>query len=91
MAAPKRRYSKEEFARRGNALVEETVRPSLSEAEADQFVAIDIESGEFELDRNELKAVDRLRRRIADPLIWLTHVSQGYLHRFGVSVARGCG
>jgi hypothetical protein len=83
MTASKRRYSKEELARRGDVLVESKVRPHLTVADEDKFVAIDIETGEYELDKNEMKAADRLRKRIADPQIWLVHVTLGYLHRFG--------
>jgi hypothetical protein len=83
MPTNQRRYSKEEFARRGDALVAKRVRPNLTAADEDKFVAIDIETGEYELDKNEMKAVDRLRRRLADPQIWLVHVTLGYLHRFG--------
>lgn len=84
MAANKRRYSKEEFARRGDALVEHKVRPHLTPADKDKFVAIDIETGEYELDKNAMKAADRLRKRVPDPQIWLVHVTFGYLHRFGL-------
>ena len=89
MAANKRRYSKKEFARRGDALVASKVRPNLKPADADKFVAIDIETGEYELDENEMKAADRLRKRVADPQIWLVHVTLGYLHRFGGHGLRG--
>ena len=41
MASTPRRYSKAEFARRGDALVESTVRPNLTAAGEDKFVAID--------------------------------------------------
>src|SRR5260370_12042599 len=82
MATTERRYSKEEFARRGDALVESKVRPHLTPSDEDKFVAIDIETGEYELDKNEMKAADRLRRRVPDPQIWLVHISLGYLHRF---------
>jgi hypothetical protein len=60
MATAKRRYSKEEFARRGDALVVSKVRPRLTAADEDKFVAIDIETGEYELDKDEMKAADRL-------------------------------
>ena len=83
MAATIRRYSKEDFARRGDALVESKVRPRLTAADNDKFVAIDIESGEYELDKNEMKAAERLRQRVSDAQIWLVHVTSGYLHRFG--------
>jgi hypothetical protein len=47
MATTKRRYGKKEFARRGDALVESKVRPHLTAADKDRFVAIDIETGEY--------------------------------------------
>jgi hypothetical protein len=89
MGDSKRRYSKEEFARCGDALVESKVRPNLTAADADKFVAIDIETGEYELDKDEKKAADRLRKRLPDPQIWLVHVTLGYLHRFGGHGMRG--
>jgi hypothetical protein len=89
MATTKRRYSKEEFARRGDALVASKVRPHLTAADEDKFVAIDIETGEYELDKNEMKAADRLCKRVRDPQIWLVHVTLDYLHRFGGHGLRG--
>jgi hypothetical protein len=68
MAAAQRRYNKAEFARRGDALVASKVRPHLTEADEDKFVAIDIETGEYELDKNEMKAAARLRKRVSNPL-----------------------
>ena len=82
MTATQRRYSKEEFARRGEAFIASKVRPHLTPADEDKFVAIDIETGQYELDKNEMKTADRLRKRVADPQICLVHVSLGYLHRF---------
>jgi hypothetical protein len=38
MASAKRRYSKSEFTRRGDALVESKVRPHLTPADQDKFV-----------------------------------------------------
>jgi hypothetical protein len=82
-------YSKEEFARRGDALVDSKVRPNLTEGDEDKFVAIDIEAGEYKLHKNEMKAADWLRKRVPDPQIWLVHVTLGYLHRFGGHGVRG--
>jgi hypothetical protein len=89
MAAAKRRYSKEEFVRRGESLVESKVRPHLTAADAEKFVAVDIETGEYELDKNEMKATARIRKRVPDAQIWLVHVTLGYLHRFGGHSLRG--
>jgi hypothetical protein len=89
LAFTKRCYSKQEFARRGDALVESKIRPHLTAADEGKFVALDIETGEYELDKNEMKAVARLRKRVPDPQTWLVHVAVGYLHRFGGHGLRG--
>src|SRR5438876_8973608 len=65
-ASTKRRYSNTVLAHRGDALVERKVRPNLAAADENKFVAIDTETGEYELDKNEMKAVDRLRKRVAE-------------------------
>jgi len=83
MAPTKRRYSKEEFARRGDAIYEADVLPRLTAADEGTFVAIDIETGNFELDVDELAVCDKLSARIPDAQIWLVKVGSRYLHRFG--------
>jgi hypothetical protein len=77
------RYSKEEFARRGDAIYDRAVRPTLKDRDNGKFVAIDIETGEFEIDPEEIAACDRLEARVEDPQIWLTRVGLGYARRFG--------
>ena len=64
MAATNRRYSKEEFARRGDAIYEQEVHPQLKAGDDGRFAAIDIESGEFAIDADEMKAGNKLRKRI---------------------------
>jgi hypothetical protein len=56
MSAIQPRYSKEEFARRGDAIYERDVRPAVEAEHAGEFVAIDIESGAYEVDADELAA-----------------------------------
>jgi len=77
------RYSKEEFARRGDAIYDRLVKPVVKKADHGKFVAIDIESGEFEIDADEMIACDRLEARVPDPQVWLTRVGLGYARRFG--------
>ena len=82
-SSAKRRYSKEDFAARGDALYENVVRPHLTSSDDGKFVAIDVDSGAFEIDAEELKACDRLRARARDAQIWLVRVGSRYVHRFG--------
>ena len=83
MAATERRYSKEVFARRGDAIYEKEVRPQLRAADDGKFAAIDIESGEFAIDADELKAGNKLRKRIPDAQIWMVRVGHRSVHRIG--------
>lgn len=83
MASTKRRYSKEEFARRGDTIYETDVRPHLKPDDDGKFAAIDIESGAYEIDVDELTACDKLSARIPEAQIWLVRIGSRYLHRFG--------
>jgi hypothetical protein len=89
MASTHRRYSKEEFARRGDAIYEKDIRPNLKAEEDGKFIAIDIETGAYELGTDELEACDRLRARLPGAQVWLKQVGSPYLHRFGGRGPRG--
>lgn len=78
------RYSKEEFAQRGDEIYERDVRPRIDEtSNAGKFVAIDIETGAYEIDVDELTASDRLLARYPEAQIWLRRVGSRYVRRFG--------
>jgi hypothetical protein len=77
------RYSKEEFARRGDEIYDRDILPKLNPADNGKIVAIDIETGDYEIDRAELSASDRLSSRHPDAQIWLRRVGSRYLYRFG--------
>jgi hypothetical protein len=83
MAATKRRYRKEEFARRGDEVYATQVRPHLKASDEGKFAAIDIESGAYEVDADELKAVHRLRARLPEAQIWMVRVGYRSVHRIG--------
>lgn len=76
-------YSMEEFARRGDERYEGDIRPRLGPGNDGKFVAIDIETGDYELAADELTAIDQLLARRPDAQIWLTRVGLGYTYRFG--------
>ena len=88
MAAMKPRYNKEEFAKRGDAIFEKDIRPRLkNEAERD-FVAIDIETGAYEIDANEMAVCDRLRVRVPDAQVWIRRVGSPFVRSFGGRMRR---
>ena len=83
MAIRQRRYPKEQFARLGNDIYEQTIRPQVEADNHGKYVAIDIETGAWELDASEILAGDRLRARLPDAQTWMIRVGFGYIRRFG--------
>jgi hypothetical protein len=83
MASVKRRYSKEEFARRGDAIYEKDIFPKLAAKDAGKFLAIDIETGEYEIAAVEMKAGDKLLARLPGAQIWMVRIGYASTHSFG--------
>lgn len=75
--------SKEEFARRGDEIYESQVRPQIEEGNYGKIVAIDIETGDFEVDKSEIAACDRLEVRHPDAQIWIVRIGSRHVRRFG--------
>src|SRR4051794_10540488 len=71
MPLHQRRYPKEELARRGREIYERDVKPRLEKADEGKFVLIDIESGDWEMDSDEMGAPDRLYARRPDGQMWM--------------------
>ena len=81
MAVLEPRYSKEEFAQRGQTIYERDIRPHLGAGDDGKFVAIDIETGAYELDRDDYTATERLLSRHPHAQIWLLRVGQRTAYR----------
>ncbi|MEC4814416.1 MAG: hypothetical protein SAK29_14240 [Scytonema sp. PMC 1069.18] len=77
------RYSKEEFARAGDEIYETQVRSQVEEGNHGKIVAIDIETGDFEVDKSEIAACDRLETRHPDAQIWIVRIGSRHVRRFG--------
>jgi len=77
------RYSKEEFARRRDEIYERDIGPLVEASNEGKFVAIDIETGAYEVDADEISASDRLLARNPDAQVWLRRVGSRYVRRFG--------
>ena len=83
MDSVKRRHSKEEFARRGDAIYEKDILPKLQAKDVGKFLAIDIETGEYEIAADEMKAGDKLRVRLPEAQIWMVRVGYPAARSFG--------
>ena len=77
------RYSKEEFAQRGDLIYQTQIRPQVELGNQGKIVAIDLETGDFEIDAREISACNRLEARHPDAQIWIVRVGSRYVRRFG--------
>jgi len=77
------RYGKDEHARRGTALYEQQVRPLVEADNHGRVVAIDVDTGQFEMAENTLTASERLLARLPDAQIWCVRIGHPAVHRFG--------
>jgi hypothetical protein len=77
------RYSKEEFARRGNEIYQSQIRSQVEEGNDGKIVAIDIETAAFEVADNTIEATDRLYDRYPDAQPWVIRIGHRAVYRFG--------
>ena len=78
------RYSKEEFAQRGHRFYESQVRSQVEEGNHGRIVAIDIETGAFEVADESLSAAKQLLNRCPDAQIFGIRIGHRAVHRFGL-------
>ena len=83
MSNPQPRYSKEEFAQRGDQIYEAQVRPQVETDNHGKIVAIDIETGAFEIANDTMTAARRLREKLPDSQTWVVRIGYRAVHRFG--------
>ena len=78
------RYSKEEFARRGHEIYKSKVRSQVEEGNHGRIVAIDIETGAFEIADESIAAAKQLLKRCPDAQIFGIRIGHLAVHRFGL-------
>jgi hypothetical protein len=87
MDSPKPRYSKEEHARRGVEIYERDIRARIEPDNKGRIVAIDVDSGAWEIADDSLTAARRLQERCPEAQTWCIRIGFSAVHRFGPRVA----
>jgi hypothetical protein len=75
------RYPDEEFARRGKEIYSK-IKHLVDEGNHGKILAIDIETGEYEVDESDIVAVDRLFARLPDPQVFCLRIGYRTVLRF---------
>jgi hypothetical protein len=83
MTVRQRHYSKEEMARRGQELYEAGIQQQVEAGNEGKIVAIDIETGDFEVDENIVPATNRLFERHPDAQPWGIRIGHRAVYHFG--------
>jgi hypothetical protein len=83
------RYDNAEFTRRGKELYQTQVRAKVEAGNQGRIVAIDIDTGEFEVGDTVLAASGRLLARLPDAQIWCVRIGEGPVRKFGPAMRRG--
>jgi hypothetical protein len=83
MTIRQRRYSKEELAQRGQALYETVIQQQVETGNDGKIVAIDIETGAFEVDENIVPATNRLFEQYPNAQPWVIRIGHRAVDHFG--------
>lgn len=70
---PNRRH---EVIARGERLYQTTILPRVEPAHAGEFVVLDVESGEYEVDADKVAALDRLTARQPDAVPYIVRAGR---------------
>jgi hypothetical protein len=67
---PYAKYSREEVVSRGEELYARQIRPKVEAGNKGKFVVIDIETGEYEVDEDDLQATKRALAKRPDAVLY---------------------
>jgi frataxin-like iron-binding protein CyaY len=76
MSAADPQRNPEELARVAEDVFSKKVRPTLRPEDEGKYVAIDLDTGNYEVDADDYTAVIRLRKRCPEAEIWLERAGQ---------------
>jgi hypothetical protein len=77
------KYSKEDFAQRGNEIYETQIRSQVEAENHGKIVVIDIETAAFEIAEDSLTAAKQLLKRYPNAQIYGLRIGHRGVHSFG--------
>ena len=84
---PYTNYSPEEVESRGEDLYQQQIRPKVEAANRGKFVVIDIETGDFEVDEDDLQATQRALAKRPDAVLYGVRIGYPTAYTLGGHVA----
>ena len=73
----------EDIPEKGEAIYKRDIEPRTKPAQLGMFVLIDVDTGDFEIDADEIAASDRLESRRPRARVWMRRVGSRQARKFG--------
>ena len=86
---PYANYSPEVVASRGQAIYEQQIRDQVEARNQGKFLVVDIETGDYEIDDDDLKATKRVMAKRPDAVLYGLRIGYPTAYRLGGHVAVG--
>ena len=80
---PGARYSREEAAARGEAIYEQEIRSKVERPSKGKYLVLDIETGEYEIDQDDLAATKRVMAKRPDAVLYGLRIGYPAAYRLG--------
>jgi hypothetical protein len=77
------RYTSDEIARRGQALYDQQIRAKVETSHQGMFLVLDIDTGEYEIDVNELAALKRAKTKNSAAALYMLRIGHPTAYRLG--------
>ncbi len=80
------RYTSEEIVKRGEALYHQQIRAEVETGNEGKFLVLDIETGAYEVDEDELAAVQRAKANNSNAALYIMRIGYATAYRLGGQV-----
>lgn len=80
---PHSQMSGEEVERRGQEWYEKRLRPLVESGNEGKILVIDVETGDYEIDRDEIAASERAMKKHPGAALWMLRIGYDAAHAFG--------
>ncbi|MFB3133689.1 MAG: hypothetical protein ACE10K_14320 [Rhodothermales bacterium] len=77
------RYTSKEIVERGEALYNQQIRAEVETGNEGKFLVLDIETGAYEVDEDELAAVQRAKANNSNAVLYIMRIGYATAYRLG--------
>lgn len=86
---PQPNFSREEIARRGKELYQQRLRTQVETADnIGKIIAIDLGTGDYEIDKDLIVACDRLKAKHPNTVTWVARVGYDAVYAIGGALVK---